>query len=198
MITIDYYMFTLSPFTYLAGDRLEKIADRYGAKINYKPFNLMQVFEKTGGTPPKDRHISRQLYRAQEIRRVANHNEMKVTEKPVYWPTNPAPSCYAIIAAQEAGGGDIGGLCQTILKSCWLEDKDIADDSILKDALTLNGFDKSLTDSGLLQGAEVFSRNTEDAVNANVFGSPSYVVGEQVFFGQDRLEYLDNYLSKIN
>ncbi|MDB4117825.1 DsbA family protein, partial [Amylibacter sp.] len=73
-----------------------------------------------------------------------------------------------------------------------------ADDSILKDALTLNGFDKSLTDSGLLQGAEVFSRNTEDAVNANVFGSPSYVVGEQVFFGQDRLEYLDNYLSKIN
>ena len=126
MITIDYYMFTLSPFTYLAGDRLEKIADRYGAKINYKPFNLMQVFEKTGGTPPKDRHISRQIYRAQEIRRVADHNEMKVTEKPVYWPTNPAPSCYAIIAAQEAGGGDIGGLCQTILKSCWLEDKDIA------------------------------------------------------------------------
>ncbi|MDB9990938.1 2-hydroxychromene-2-carboxylate isomerase [Amylibacter sp.] len=198
MITIDYYMFTLSPFTYLAGDRLEKIADRYAAKINYKPFNLMQVFEKTGGTPPKDRHISRQIYRAQEIRRVADHNEMKVTEKPVYWPTNPTPSCYAIIAAQEAGGGDIGGLCQTILKSCWLEDKDIADDSILKDALTLNGFDKSLTDSGLLQGAEVFSRNTEDAVNANVFGSPSYVVGEQVFFGQDRLEYLDNYLSKIN
>ena len=59
MITIDYYMFTLSPFTYLAGDRLEKIADRYGAKINYKPFNLRQGFDKTGGPPPKDRHRAR-------------------------------------------------------------------------------------------------------------------------------------------
>jgi len=62
MVHIDYYMFTLSPFTYLAGNKLEEIASSYGATINYKPFNLLQVFEKTGGTPPKDRHISRQIY----------------------------------------------------------------------------------------------------------------------------------------
>ena len=168
MAHIDYYMFTLSPFTYLAGRRLEEIAVRNGATINYKPFNLMQVFEKTGGTPPKDRHISRQIYRAQEIRRIAVHNNMQVTEKPTYWPTNPAPSCYAIIAAQQSGGGNIGGLCQSILKSCWLDNKDISDDNVIKDALILNGFDPSLTDSGLLEGAETFSRNTEDAINANV------------------------------
>jgi 2-hydroxychromene-2-carboxylate isomerase len=197
MAHIDYYMFTLSPFTYLAGRRLEEIAVRNGATINYKPFNLMQVFEKTGGTPPKDRHISRQIYRAQEIRRIAVHNNMQVTEKPTYWPTNPAPSCYAIIAAQQSGGGNIGGLCQSILKSCWLDNKDISDDNVIKDALILNGFDPSLTDSGLLEGAETFSRNTEDAINANVFGSPSYVVNDQVFFGQDRLDYLEKYLLTI-
>ena len=198
MAHIYYYMFTLSPFTYLAGNRLEEIAVRNGATINYKPFNLMQVFEKTGGTPPKDRHISRQIYRTQEIRRVAVHNNMQVTEKPTYWPTNPAPSCYAIIAAQQSGVGNIGGLCQSILKSCWLDNKDISDDNVIKDALILNGFDPSLTDSGLLEGAETFSRNTEDAINANVFGSPSYVVNDQVFFGQDRLDYLENYLLTIN
>ena len=197
MAHIDYYMFTLSPFTYLAGNRLEEIAVRNGATINYKPFNLMQVFEKTGCTPPKDRHISRQIYRTQEIRRVAVHNNMQVTEKPTYWPTNPAPSCYAIIAAQQSGVGNIGGLCQSILKSCWLDNKDISDDNIIKDALILNGFNPSLTDSGLLEGAETFSRNTEDAINANVFGSPSYVVNDQVFFGQDRLDYLENYLLTI-
>tara|TARA_R110002096_G_scaffold74746_5_gene176973 strand:- start:3751 stop:4359 length:609 start_codon:yes stop_codon:yes gene_type:complete len=198
MAHIDYYMFTLSPFTYLAGDGLEKIAAKHGATINYKPFHLIQVFERTGGTPPKDRHVSRQAYRAQELPRIAKHNGMEITQKPAFWPTNPAPSCYAIIAAQAAGGGDLGGLCQSILRACWLEDKDIADDAVVKAALVANGFDASLTESGMLQGAEEFARNTEQAVLANVFGAPTYVVGDQVFFGQDRLEYLDTYLGEIS
>ena len=198
MAHIDYYMFTLSPFTYLAGNELEQIAARHGATINYKPFQLMQVFERTGGTAPKDRHISRQIYRDQELPRIAKHNNMDITVKPAFWPTNPAPSCYAIIAAQAVGGGNVGELCQSILRACWLEDKDISDDKVIKDALISNGFDSSITESGLLEGAETFSRNTEDAIQANVFGSPSYIVGDQVFFGQDRLEYLNAYLAEIS
>ena len=198
MAHIDYYMFTLSPFTYLAGNELEQIAARHGATINYKPFQLMQVFERTGGTAPKDRHISRQIYRDQELPRIAKHKGVDITVKPAFWPTNPAPSCYAIIAAQAVGGGNVGELCQSILRACWLEDKDIADDKVIKDALISNGFDASITESGLLEGAETFSRNTEDAIQANVFGSPSYIVGDQVFFGQDRLEYLNAYLAEIN
>ena len=198
MAHIDYYMFTLSPFTYLAGNELEQIAARHGATINYKPFQLMQVFERTGGTAPKDRHISRQIYRDQELPRIAKHNNMDITVKPAFWPTNPAPSCYAIIAAQAVGGGNVGELCQSILRACWLEDKDISDDKVIKDALISNGFDASITESGLLEGAETFSRNTEDAIQANVFGSPSYIVGDQVFFGQDRLEYLNTYLAEIS
>ena len=198
MAHIDYYMFTLSPFTYLAGNELEQIAARHGATINYKPFQLMQVFERTGGTAPKDRHISRQIYRDQELPRIAKHNNMDITLKPAFWPTNPAPSCYAIIAAQAVGGGNVGELCQSILRACWLEDKDISDDKVIKDALISNGFDASITESGLLEGAETFSRNTEDAIQANVFGSPSYIVGDQVFFGQDRLEYLNAYLAEIS
>ena len=198
MAHIDYYMFTLSPFTYLAGNELEQIVARHGATINYKPFQLMQVFERTGGTAPKDRHISRQIYRDQELPRIAKHNNMDITVKPAFWPTNPAPSCYAIIAAQAVGGGNVGELCQSILRACWLEDKDISDDKVIKDALISNGFDASITESGLLEGAETFSRNTEDAIQANVFGSPSYIVGDQVFFGQDRLEYLNAYLAEIS
>ena len=198
MAHIDYYMFTLSPFTYLAGNELEQIAARHRATINYKPFQLMQVFERTGGTAPKDRHISRQIYRDQELPRIAKHKGVDITVKPAFWPTNPAPSCYAIIAAQAVGGGNVGELCQSILRACWLEDKDISDDKVIKDALISNGFDASITESGLLEGAETFSRNTEDAIQANVFGSPSYIVGDQVFFGQDRLEYLNAYLAEIN
>ena len=62
---IDYYFATISPYTYLAGTRLEEIAAKHGATITYKPVDILQQFARTGGQPPKDRHISRQEYRAQ-------------------------------------------------------------------------------------------------------------------------------------
>lgn len=195
MTQIDYFMFTLSPFTYLAGDGLEKIAEKHGATVQYKPFGLMKVFEQTGGTPPAQRHPSRQAYRLQELARIAKHVDMPINLKPAHWPTNPAPSCFAIIAAQAAGGGDVGGLCQSILKACWVEEKDIAEDTVVKACLEANGFDAGLADSGMLSGAEEFERNTEEAVQRGVFGAPSYLVDDQVFWGQDRLAYLDEYLA---
>lgn len=195
MTQIDYFMFTLSPFTYLAGDGLEKIAKKHGATVQYKPFGLMKVFEQTGGTPPAQRHPSRQAYRLQELARIAKHVDMPINLKPAHWPTNPAPSCFAIIAAQAAGGGDVGGLCQSILKACWVEEKDIAEDTVVKACLEANGFDAGLADSGMLSGAEEFERNTEEAVQRGVFGAPSYLVDDQVFWGQDRLAYLDEYLA---
>jgi len=197
MAHIDYYLFTLSPFTYLAGLELESIAEKHGASITYKPMALMDVFERTGGTPPAKRHESRKAYRAQELPRIAKMNNIAITPQPAHWPTNAAPSCYAIIAAQKAGGGDLGGLVHSILRACWLEDKDIAEASVIQECLAANGFDPALSDSGLLESAEEFSVNTEEAISRNVFGAPSYVVGDQVFWGQDRLSYLDAHLKEI-
>lgn len=194
MAHIDYYMIPLSPFTYLAGQGLEEVAQKHGATITYKPFNLGQVFEQTGGLPPAKRHPNRQKYRLQELERISNHLGLPLTLHPAHWPTNPAPACFAIIAAQAAGGGDLGGLSHALCRACWAEEKDIADDTVIRDAMAAHGFDPDLADKGLLSGAETFERNTEEAVQAGVFGAPSYVVGDQVFWGQDRLSYLDDYL----
>jgi 2-hydroxychromene-2-carboxylate isomerase len=194
MTQIDYYVFPLSPFGYLAGTRLEEIAKKHKATVNYKPFALMKVFEEVGTPPPAERHANKAKYRAQEIERVAKFNEMPVNVTPAFWPTNPAPACYAIIAAQNAGGGNLGCLVHSIFRACWAEDKDISQDEVIKACLTENGFDAGLADSGLLSGAETFGRNTEEAVKVGVFGTPTYVIGEQVFWGQDRLPHLDAYL----
>lgn len=196
MTQIDYYLFPLSPFCYLAGLRLEEVAAKQGASINYKPFGLMKIFEEVGTPPPAERHANKAKYRAQDIARVAKFNDMPVNLKPAHWPTNPAPASYAIIAAQNAGGGDLGGLVHSILRACWAEEKDIAGDDVIKACLTANGFDAGLADSGMLSGAETFARNTEDAIKAGVFGTPTYVVGEQVFWGQDRLPHLSAYLAE--
>ncbi|MEH6519886.1 2-hydroxychromene-2-carboxylate isomerase [Sulfitobacter sp.] len=194
MAQIDYYFATLSPYCYLAGTRLEKVAAKHGATINYKPFDIVQGFGRTGGTMPKDRHASRVEYRAQELQRQAKKLDLPFNIKPAHWPTNGAPAAYAFIAAQNAGGGDLGALAHSIARAVWAEDKDIAEDDVVRACLTEAGFDPALADSGLLEGAETYARNLDEAVDAGVFGAPFYVVDDQRFWGQDRVDDVDLYL----
>ncbi len=193
MAHIDYYFSTLSPFTYLAGDRLEKIAERHGATITYKPLDVVALFGRTGGTPPGQRHISRQEYRLQDLRRSGVMADLPINVKPAHWPTNPAPSSYAIIGAQHAGG-DVGALVRGLCAACWAEEKDIAADDTVRAALEAAGFDAEIADSSLLAGAEEYAANLEEAVTNGVFGAPFYITGDERFWGQDRLDQLDAHL----
>lgn len=195
MAQIDYYFATLSPYCYLAEQRLEAVAAKHGATIKYKPFDILAVFPRTGGASPKDRHISRTEYRAQELPRQAKKLGLPFNLKPAHWPTNGAPSAYAFIAAQNAGGGDLGALAHAIFRAVWAEEKDIAQDDVIRACLSEAGFDPSLADSGLLEGAETYARNLEDAVENGVFGAPFFVVGDQRFWGQDRIADVDAHLS---
>lgn len=195
MAHIDYYFATLSPFTYFAGMRLEELAAKHGLSVTYKPLDIIALFGRTGGVPPKDRHPNRLAYRAQELTRIAKKTGLPFNLKPAHWPTNMAPSSYAVIAAQEAGGGDLGKLVHALLRAVWAEDKDIAQDDVIKACLQEAGFDPSLADSGLLAGAETYARNLEEAVDAGVFGAPFYVVDSgQSFWGQDSLSDLEAHL----
>lgn len=194
MARIDYYFAMLSPYCYLAGTRLEEVAAKHGAEINYKPFDLPQAFGRTGGVMPKDRHISRIEYRAQELVRQAKKLELPFNIKPAHWPTNGAPAAYAFIAAQNAGGGDLGMLAHIFTRACWAEEKDIAQEDMIRAALVEAGFDADLVDSDLLTGAETYSRNLEEAVDAGVFGAPFYIVEGQRFWGQDRIADVDLHL----
>ena len=199
MAHIDYYFGTGSGWAYLAGDRLEQIAARHDATITYKPLDLLQLFDRTGGTRPAERHASRKEYRMQEMRRWADHLGMPMQMNPAFWPVNTAPSSYAIIAAQEAGGGDLPALVQSFLRACWAEDQNIADDAVIRATLSAAGFDPALADKCLFIGAETYGRNLEQAADAGAFGSPFYVVREsgERFWGQDRLDFLDRHLATL-
>lgn len=195
MTNIDYYFSSVSPYTYLAGTRLEQIAKKHGAVINYMPLDIMALFARTGGTPPKDRHPARLEYRLQELRRQSAKAELSLTLQPAFFPTNMAPSSYAIIAAQNASGGDIGAFVHSLTAACWAQELDIADEAVIRDCLSGAGFDPELVNSGMLQGAETYARNLEDAVAAGAFGAPFYITGQgERFWGQDRLDDLDWHL----
>lgn len=197
MAHIDYFVNPISTFAYLAGNRLEEFAAKHGATITYKPFDLVGNFTRSGGLPLPQRHESRIAYRLQELKRISKRYGLPMNVKPAHFPTNPAPASYAFIAAQKAGGGNLAGLMQSFLRACFAEEKDVADDAVIKACLVANGFDAGLADSGLMEGAETYARNTEEALMRGVFGSPFYIVGEEKFWGQDRIEYLDAYLSEI-
>ncbi len=195
MVQVDYFFATISPFCYLAGNRLEVIAARHGATVRYIPINAPALFPRTGGQVLVDRHESRKEYRLQELRRWSKRLEMKLDMRPAYFPANPAPSSYAIISAARAGGGDLAGLVQAFPRAVWAEGRNIAEDEVVKTILAEHGFDPAVADKGMMTAADTYMSNLEEAVMRGVFGVPFYMVGDERFWGQDRLDDLDLYLA---
>ncbi|MGQ0563731.1 MAG: 2-hydroxychromene-2-carboxylate isomerase [Gemmobacter sp.] len=196
MAEIDVFFSTLSPFTYLAGLRVQDIAARHGARVTYKPLDIMALFDRTGGIRPADRHPSRLAYRLQELRRWSAKLAMPLNLKPMYWPTNPAPSSYAIIAAQ-AAGADVGPLAHAFGRAVWAEERNIGDEDVVRAVMAAQGFDPAIADRGMLAAAETYGRNLDEAVERGVFGAPFYAVGAELFWGQDRLDDLDAHLAGL-
>jgi 2-hydroxychromene-2-carboxylate isomerase len=190
MTHIDYYLSPISPWVHMAGTRPAQIAQAAGATLRYKPVDPTALFGRTGGKVLAERHDSRKEYRLQELARWAQRLELPITLQPAFFPTNPAPASYAIIAAQEAGGGDMAMLVTGLTRACWEENRNIAEDDVIRECLSAAGFSPALAFSGMLQGAEIYPRNLEDAVAHGVFGLPFFVMGEARFWGQDRLDFL--------
>lgn len=197
MAHIEYFFSTVSPYTYLAGLRMEEVAARHGATITYRPMDLIGgIFPRTGGVAVKERHPARLDYRLQELRRQSAKYGLPLDLDPPYRAINPAPSSYAFIAAIRAGGGDLGKLVHEFTGAVWRDKRDIAEDAVIADCLAAAGFDRGLAGMAMLAGAEDYVRNTEDAVAKGVFGAPFYIIdGSEKFWGQDRIEDLDLFLA---
>jgi len=197
MAQITYYFSTVSPYTYLAGTRMEAVAAAHGATIAYKPMDLTGgVFPRTGGTPVAERPAARLELRAQELRRQAKKHGLAIDLDPPFRAVNAAPSSYAFIAAMRAGGGDLGALVHAFTGAVWRDRRDIAHDDVIADCLEAAGFDRGLAGMAMLAGADEYQRNTDHAVLAGVFGAPFYIVDDtEKFWGQDKIEDLDLFLA---
>ena len=193
MTDIDYYVFPLSPYCYLAGVKLEAMAAKYGARVVYKPVLLMELFDETGGVRPAKRHPSRMAYRGQELARWAEHTGLPLNLKPAYWPTDAGMACRAIVAAQSSGAGDTGAFVHALLRAVWAEEKDIAEEAVVREALVASGFSGDLVNAE--GSADVLVANTAEAVERGVFGVPFYWIGEDAFWGQDRLDFVEKRLA---
>ena len=198
---IDYYLFTISPWAYLGGPRLQEIARRHGAEIRVKPIDMAAVYPETGGVPMAKRAPARLDYRLAELRRWRDHLGVTLNIKPAHFPVPHETASRMVIAAGDAAGdvagGDPLGLAQALLTAVWAEQRDVSDAGTLREIAEATGHDAGALLAAAEQAgtAKAYAALSEEAVSQNVFGSPSYVYRNEVFWGQDRLDFLDRALA---
>ncbi|WP_454673682.1 DsbA family protein [Achromobacter pestifer] len=192
MKTIDYYFWLNSDWAYLGADRLEALAARQQATIRYLPVDLPNVYSRTGGVLLGQRSPERQAYRVAELARWCRKLGIHVNPRPAFMCPDAGLASRIVIAADRAGM-PVLALYKAILKAEWCDDLDVSDSAVLRGILDQLGLDAT----GLLTAADApdieaaYRCNTDDAVKAGVFGSPSYVYRGEVFWGQDRLDMLE-------
>ncbi len=195
----EYFFAPQSPWTYLGHARFVGLAKQYGAQIEIKPCDLGRVFNVSGGLPLAKRPPQRQAYRLLELRRWSEFLQMPLNPQPKFFPVAGDPAAKLIIATKLAHGTDAAlNLAGTIMRALWAEEKNIGDPDTLI-ALTLEcGHDgKALLKSSETASVQSeYDRFTDEAIAANVFGSPWYVVDGEGFWGQDRLDFVERALAK--
>ncbi len=194
--TIDYYLSLNSPWAYLGGPRLEQIAARHNAEIRVKPVDFGVIFPRTGGLPLGKRAPERQAYRLVDLERWRKVLGMQLNLHPTHFPADERSAAALVIASSE-GGADTVKLAHAILRAVWAEERDIADKGTLEAILTEAGFGQSdllerMQDPAIAARREAL---TEEALGRGVFGAPTYVYRDELFWGQDRLELLDRALA---
>ncbi|PQZ56496.1 2-hydroxychromene-2-carboxylate isomerase [Achromobacter sp. MYb9] len=196
MKTIDYYFWMNSDWAYLGADRLEALAARQQAVIRYLPVDLPDVYSRTGGVLLGQRSPERQAYRVAELARWCRKLGIHVNPQPAHMCPDAGLASRIVIAADLAGT-PVPALYKAILKAQWVDEQDISDPAVLRGVLERLGLpaDRLLTAAQAPAIDAAYRRNTDDAVKAGVFGSPSYVFRGEVFWGQDRLDMLEETLA---
>ncbi|KAB0265990.1 2-hydroxychromene-2-carboxylate isomerase [Microvirga brassicacearum] len=192
---IDYYFSLMSPWAYIGHLPFMEIVQRHGLEVNYKPVFLGRVFAETGGLPLAQRHPARQRYRLVELQRWRQKRGLAFNLQPKYWPFDVTLADRCIIALSVADQ-DPDPFLRLAYAAIWEHDRNLGDVGVLQELAEEAGMDAgSMLEIAQGSTAEAFyAINLENAVGADVFGSPAYVLDGEVFWGQDRLDLLDDAL----
>jgi 2-hydroxychromene-2-carboxylate isomerase len=194
--TINYYFTVTSPWSYLGDIRLREIAARCSVVLQHRPVIAGEIFSKTGGLPLKDRSAERQAYRLRELARWRERLEIELNLEPTFFPASSELADKVIIVTRDSGI-DPGPLTHAFMRAVWMENKNIADPEVVKIVLDAQGLDAETLMAAAQQDetARMLAAHTEEAISRGVFGLPSYVTPHDLFWGQDRLEFLESSLA---
>ena len=199
MTEIEHFFTPVSGYAYLGHDALLRLAGEFGAHVRQRPVDIARVFAEGGSTPPAKQSDTRRAYRATDIARWAAARALPVNAKPRFWPTDGAPAARTIISVDRMNG-PVDLMAGATLAACWARDLDIASPDSLSLLLRECGLDPQVV---MQVAAEpetqaTFEANTQAAIDAGIFGSPTYRLAGEIFFGQDRLDFVRHALERAS
>ena len=195
--TVDYFLAPQSPWTYLGHERFVRLARDSGAQVRLRPIDLGKIFPISGGLPLARRAPQRQAYRLVELRRFADHLGLTLNLQPRHFPVGADPAARLIVAVDQQDGTEAAlRLAGAVLAAVWAQERDIASEATLAELLGECG----LAAARLAQSTEPavqqrYDAHTQAAIEAGVFGAPTYVIDGELFWGQDRLDFVQRKLS---
>lgn len=195
--TIDYYFAPQSPWTYLGHARLLSMAAAAQATIRVLPADFGKVFAVSGGLPLGKRAPQRQAYRLQELARFRDVLQLPLQVQPRYFPVAGDDAGRLIVAVDLQDGADAAlRLSGAVLAAVWAQQRDIADFQTLAELLLECGLPAERLAQSHEPSAQIrYDANAQAAIDAGVFGAPSYVIEGEIFWGQDRLDFVERKLN---
>jgi 2-hydroxychromene-2-carboxylate isomerase len=196
---IDYFVSLNSPWTHLGAARIEAMAMAHNATMRIFPVDFNTVFAGSGGLPLPKRSPQRQAYRLQELQRWRDQLGIPIHVQPKFFPSNDLVSGCCVIALRETVGDQPAiKLAHRVLKAVWQEERNPGDPATLAELIGDIGLDAGqvMKLGEDPKWAERRVADAEAALNRGVFGAPSYVIGEDIFWGQDRLEFVERRLAR--
>ena len=196
-LSIDYYFAPQSPWAYLGHQRFADLARAADASINVLPVDFGKVFTVSGGLPLARRAPQRQAYRLVELQRFSDWLELPLELHPKYFPVPGDAAARLILAVGEQHGNDAAmRLTGAVLRAVWAEQLNIDDPDTLRQLLRRCDLSLSCHDDSQGPGMQArYEAVTQQAIDAGVFGAPSYVIDGEVFWGQDRLDFVERRLA---
>jgi 2-hydroxychromene-2-carboxylate isomerase len=189
--SVTVYYALQSPWTYLGWQRWRELAARTGAEVSYRPIKMAPVFAASGGLPLAQRPQQRQAYRLMELERWRRHLEVPLNLHPRHFPVDEASAAAMVIALGQQGG-DVARLSHAMMAAVWAEERDLAERATLLAIAAEQGEDGAalLAAAAGLAAQAAYDANTEAAIAAGVFGVPTFQIGDELFWGQDRLDFV--------
>jgi 2-hydroxychromene-2-carboxylate isomerase len=194
--TVDYYFTPVSPWAYLGHARFIAIATKAGAAVRPRPVDYGKIFPVSGGLPLKQRPAQRQAYRFMELKRWHAQLDLPLNLEPKYFPVDAGNASLMLTACLAQGGDATMRLAGGMLRAVWAEERNLADADTLVSIAHGAGLDgRALLDAAKdTETATTYARHTAEAIDLQVFGAPTYVYEGELFWGQDRLDFLERAL----
>lgn len=196
--SVDYYFAPQSPWAYLGHQRFQNILQKSGASVRVMPIDLGgKVFPISGGLPLGQRAPQRQSYRLTELARFSKWLGAPLHLKPTFFPVSGDDAAKLIIAVDMTAGANAAmAITGAILFAVWSQQRNIADEKTLVELLKEQNLPASCLEQAYSQAAqERYETYTQMAIDAGVFGAPSYVLNDEIFWGQDRLDFVERVLA---